>query len=221
MLLAALVLAGVTAVLIESTMQQPPKTPPPSVPPAQIPPAQVPPDKRAPTTSPKKTVNPDDPNAAVIKEFLKRVDAYVALHKKAEDSLPTLSKQTDPYEIDKHERALAKLIQDARKGAKQGDIFYPQMQTLVRRLLVPIFRGTDGAHIRTEILDQESAKEKVVLTPNGRYPDAIPVSTVPPQVLQFLPKLPEELEYRFVRQNLILFDPHAHIIPDWVPQAFK
>jgi hypothetical protein len=60
-----------------------------------------------------------------------------------------------------------------------------------------------------------------VLTPNGRYPDDIPVSTVPPQVLQNLPKLPEELEYRFVRQNLILFDPHAHIIPDWVPQAFK
>ena len=94
------------------------------------------------------------------------------------------------------------------------------MQTLVRRLLVPIFRGTDGAHVRAEIMDNEY-KGNVVLRPNGRYPDEIPVSTVPPQVLQFLPKLPEELEYRFVRQNMILFDPHAHVIPDWVPQAFK
>jgi hypothetical protein len=43
---------------------------------------------------------------------------------------------------------------------------------------------------------------------------------MPPQVLKQLPKLPEELEYRFVRTNLILFDPHAHTIPDWVERAF-
>jgi len=115
---------------------------------------------------------------------------------------------------------LAKLIQSARKGAKQGEIFAPKMQALVKGLLQPIFSGPDGAHVRAEILDNES-KAAVTLTPNGRYPDDIPVSTVPPQVLANLPKLAEELEYRFVRQNLILFDPHAHIIPDWVPQAFK
>ena len=33
---------------------------------------------------------------------------------------------------------------------------------------------------------------------NGPYPDAIPLSTMPPQMLSALPKLPEELEYRFV-----------------------
>jgi len=44
---------------------------------------------------------------------------------------------------------------------------------------------------------------------------------MPPQVLKSLPKLPEQLEYRFVLTNLILFDPHAHIIPDFVEQAFK
>lgn len=183
-------------------------------------PPQLPPGKRAPATSPKKSVNPNDANAVVIKEFLKRVDAYVALHKKFEDTLPTLPKQTNPQEIDQHERALARLIQDARKGAKQGDIFTPQMQAMVRRLMTPVFSGAEGAHVKAEILDNEY-KGDVKLTPNGRYPDDIPVSTVPPQVLQNLPKLAEELEYRFVRQNLILFDPHAHIIPDWVPQAFK
>ena len=181
---------------------------------------QVPPGKRAPATSPKKRVNPNDANAAIIKDFLKRVDGYVAIHKKQEATLPALPKQTNPQQIDTHERALAKLIQAARTGAKQGDLFTPGMQRLVRRLLVPIFAGADGAHVRDEILDKES-KASVTLTPNGRYPDDIPVSTVPPQVLQNLPKLPEDMEYRFVRQNLILFDPHAHIIPDWVPQALK
>jgi hypothetical protein len=179
-----------------------------------------PPGQRAPETSAKKSVNPNDANAAVIKDFLKRVDEYVALHKKFEDTLPPLPKQTTPQNIDQHQRALAKLIQQGRKGAKQGDLFTPQMQALVRRLLRPVFAGPDGAHVRTEILDNEY-KSNVVLTPNGRYPDEIPVSTVPPQVLSNLPKLAEELEYRFVRQNLIVFDPHAHVIPDWVPQAFK
>src|SRR5262245_28814832 len=218
-LLAALALTG-ALVLAQTTAKPPAQNPPAGVPPTKVPPAQVPPDKRAPTASPKKTVNPDDPNAVVIKDFLKRVDDYVALHKKQEDTLPAIPKQTTPQIIDQHERALATLIQAARSSAKPGDIFTPQMQTLVKRLLVPIFSGKDGAHVRAEIMDNEN-KANVVLKPNGRYPDEIPVSTVPPQVLQFLPKLPEELEYRFVRQNLILFDPHAHIIPDWVPQAFK
>jgi hypothetical protein len=176
--------------------------------------------KRTPAVSPKKSENPDDANAAVIKEFLARVNDYVALHKKLEDTLPPLPKQTNPQVIDAHERALGKLIQKERRNAKQGDLFTPAMQAFVRRVLAPVFSGTDGAHMRTEILDNEY-KGAVKLAPNARYPDAIPVSTVPPQVLQNLPKLPEELEYRFVRQNLILFDPHAHTIPDWVPDAFK
>jgi hypothetical protein len=180
-------------------------------------PLQPPPDQRAPGTSTQPRVNA---NAATIQAFVKRVDEYVALHKKMEATLPALPKQTTPQQIDQHERALSKLIQEARKGAKQGDIFYVGMQRLVRQLLRPVFTGEGSQSIRAEILDNEN-KANVVLTPNGRYPDEIPVSTVPPQVLQNLPKLPEELEYRFVRQNLILFDPHAHIIPDWVPQAFK
>ena len=39
---------------------------------------------------------------------------------------------------------------------------------------------------------------RLQLQVNARYPESVPVSTVPPQVLQALPKLPEELEYRFI-----------------------
>jgi len=55
---------------------------------------------------------------------------------------------------------------------------------------------------------------------NGRYPDDVPVSTMPPQVLVALSKLPEELEYRFIQNNLILFDPHSHLIVDYMVRAF-
>jgi hypothetical protein len=58
------------------------------------------------------------------------------------------------------------------------------------------------------------------LAVNGRYPDAVPISSVPPQVLQTLPALSEDLEYRFIGDNLILLDAHAHVIADFIPDAF-
>jgi len=163
---------------------------------------------------------PINPDAQTIEAFKQRVEAYVALHRKLESTLPSLPKQTTPQQVDAHERALAALIQQARADAKPGDIFIPPMQQLVRRLLAPVFVGRAGQQIRSEITDKEY-KGDVKLVVNGRYPDDVPVSTMPPQVLAALPKLPEELEYRFVLTSLILFDPHAHIIPDYVEHAFK
>jgi hypothetical protein len=60
----------------------------------------------------------------------------------------------------------------------------------------------------------------IQLMVNGRYPDEVPLSTVPPQVLSSLPKLPEELEYRFVGERLVLLDVHAHTIADYMDNAF-
>ena len=166
-----------------------------------------------------KTPPATNATAATLQEFTKRIADYIALHKKIEGTLPALPKQTDPNTIDRHQRALALLVQAARKGAKQGDIFAPPMQQLVRRLLRPIFLGADGTQIKNEILDGEYKAVKLVV--NGRYPDEVPISTVPPQVLQQLPKLDEELEYRFIKNNMILFDSHAHLIVDFVERAFQ
>ena len=167
-----------------------------------------------------KPAPPTNATAATLQEFQRRVDDYVALHKKLESTLPGLPKQTDPITIDKHQRGLAQLIQATRKGAKQGDVFHPAMQRLVRTLLRPIFQGADGIQIKNEILDNEY-KGTVKLVANGRYPDEVPISTVPPQVLQQLPKLEEELEYRFINNHMILFDSHAHLIVDFVERAFQ
>jgi hypothetical protein len=170
--------------------------------------------------APQKTAPRVNPNAATLADFLERVKKYVELHKKLEATLPKLPERTDPYQIDKHQRAMLRLMQDARKTARQGDLFTPAMQRLVRDLLRPVFSGPDGRQLRSEILDDEYTGN-VKLAVNGRYPDEVPISTVPPQVLAQLPELPEDLEYRFVRTNMILFDPHAHIIADFIPQAFK
>ena len=159
-----------------------------------------------------------NPDAATIADFTKRVKEYVDLHKKLEDTLPKLPKEATPQQIDPNQRALGKLIQENRAGAKQGDLFTPTMQRLVRRLIRQVFRGEAAARqLKKEILEEYTPVEVKV---NGRYPDSIPLSTVPPQVLKGLPKLAEELEYRFVGDRLILLDTHAHIIADYVERVF-
>jgi hypothetical protein len=160
-------------------------------------------------------VNPD---AAAIADFKKRVGEYVALSKKLEQTLPKLPDKATPEQMDTHERAFAKLIQENRTTAKPHDLFTSPMRQIVHRVLRPIFHGPAGAQVKKEILEEYT--EPVTLKVNGRYPDTVPLSTVPPQVLKGLPDLPEELQYRFVGTNLILLDPRAHIIVDYMEHVF-
>ena len=161
---------------------------------------------------------PDTTNAGkAVEEFTAQVKAYAALHAKFEATLPKLPKEATPRQIDFNQRELGRLIQQARAKAKQGDIFTPTMQAYVRTQLVKVFSGPEGAARLASVMDENPVGTKVVV--NNRYPDKIPLSTMPPEVLQVLPKMPEELEYRFVGDNLVILDPHAHIIVDYVPAA--
>jgi hypothetical protein len=150
----------------------------------------------------------------VVADFKARVKEYVELHNKLEETLPGLSKESSPDDIDKHQRALERLVQQARAGVKPGTIFTEGMQRVVRRLMGEVFGGPDGAALKASIMDENPGPMR--LTVNARYPDSVPLSTVPPQVLQGLPDLPEELEFRFIGRHLILMDEHAHIIVDLV-----
>jgi hypothetical protein len=156
-------------------------------------------------------------DAKAMATFEARVNEYVTLHRKLEDKLPKLKKESTPLEIDKHQRALGQLVRDARKDAKPGDIFTPEARAVVKALMVRVFGGPDGRALRDSIMDENPGTMK--LTVNSRYPDTVPLSTMPPQVLQGLPKLPEEMEYRFVGNRLILMDVHAHLIADFVDNA--
>lgn len=167
-----------------------------------------------PTPSGQTRVNPDAARAA---EFTKRVQEYVALHKKLEDTIPKLSKEATPEEIDRFQRALGRLIQDARPNAKPGDIFTKETRAYFRRQLVAVFSGPDGQQLKASIMDENPGPIKLQI--NGRYPDTIPLATMPPQVLAALPKLPDESEYRFIGDRLILLDVHGHIIVDYIENA--
>ena len=59
----------------------------------------------------------------------------------------------------------------------------------------------------------------IALPINGGYPTHKPLSTVPPNVLATLPRLPEDVEYRFAGDQLFLFDTRAGVVIDRMPSA--
>jgi hypothetical protein len=153
-------------------------------------------------------------DAATIADFLDRVYGYAASEKKLDETLKEPSSDSPQQAFLDHQRALAKLIQKSRAGAKPGDLCRKPMRDVIRKLLAGVFREPGGEQVRRSILDEDPGN--LTLTVNGEYPDNIPLTTVPPQILKGLPKLPGVLEYRFAGRWLLLIDSHARIVADIV-----
>lgn len=158
-----------------------------------------------------------DGDAQALATMNDRIKEYIALHQKLERTLPAVPKDATPEQIDQNQRALEKLVRATRSTAKPGDIFTPTAQPVIKRLLATIFGGPDGRQLKSSIMDENPVGIK--LAANARYPDTVPLSTVPPEVLQTLPKLPEELQYRFIGNRLIILDVHAHVVADFIEDA--
>ena len=174
----------------------------------------------SPATAPptKRVVGPlTEPEAQALATMNDRLKAYLDIHKDLEKGLPKLSENATPKEIDTNQRMFEQKMRDARKNAKRGEIFTPEAEPVIRRLLANAFSGNEGRELMKSIMDEYPAGVKI--TVNGRYPDTVPVSTVPPEILQTLPELTEDLEYRFIGRHMILLDTHAHVIADYIENA--
>ena len=151
-----------------------------------------------------------------VADFQKRVQAYVALQKKVAAQLPGLQYRATPEDIEARRTAMFKLMTAARAGARKGDVFGPAMADDLRTRLGNVIRGPNGAQMLNAIYDEPHA---VVLVVNSWYPDDVPLSTMPTEILKVLPELPKSLEFRFVGRHLILMDVPAQLIVDVVENA--
>jgi len=159
---------------------------------------------------------PVNPTAKTIADYQERVKGYLAAQRKISVDIPKLPDKATPQQIDARQRDLGRRMMAARKTAKRGDIFGADMSALLRTLLAPLFNGPDGAKARAAIFDED---HPVVPGVNVRYPDAVPMSTMPPDVMRLLPGVDPALEYRFIGRHLILLDVEAHLIIDVVDNA--
>ena len=136
-------------------------------------------------------------------------------------SAETERKLADLEQVNAQKDALAAKVQAARAGAKQGDIFTPEMRPVFRRLLAPELKGEDGRDAKTVIKDDAPAPGTVPFKVNAKYPEGQPIPTMPANLLLNLPRLPEPLEYRVVGQHLLLLDTASDLIVDYILNVIR
>jgi hypothetical protein len=151
----------------------------------------------------------------IVADFSTRVWTYFELRSKLEKGLPPLTVTDDPAEIRNAELALAKQIRVARAGAKQGEIFTSAISVEFRKVLLLEM----NANIWATIMDENPGDFSHDI--NDTYPTRKPLSTMPFNILVGLPRLPEDIEYRFVGRHLILHDTRANVILDRIPCAIQ
>lgn len=208
-LLAAVLLSAALLALCGCNRKDRPTAPPPT--------SASP--KSAPSTE--RVVGPlsdaDAQSLATMNDALKQ---YLGLHRRIENALPKLPKDATPQQIDAHQRTFESRLRRARATSHQGEIFTARARPVILRLVAAAFSGPDGKLLRASIMDEAQASPSAAkVAVNARYPDSVPLASVPPQVLQTLPQLSEDLEYRFLGDALILLDSRAHLVADYIENA--
>ena len=100
---------------------------------------------------------PDD--AQIIKDFQSRIDAYMDVHKKQ----TVASKSTDSAEkLAEDRKQSAMKMQAARSGAKQGDIFTPQIAAYFQRQIATTLKGTDGVKVQASLVLYDVTADLIV-----------------------------------------------------------
>jgi len=154
---------------------------------------------------------------AAIQTFENEVKKYAALRNKVREQAPKLSKDATPEEINKYREALEESMRAARKNARRGDLFKPEVADYIRRTLKTEFQGKDRKDIRDIVFETEL--QGVVLRVNYPYSQSAELSEMPATLLSKLPQLPKEVRYRFVGRNLLLVDRESNVIIDYMPEA--
>src|SRR6187549_3617933 len=76
-----------------------------------------------------------NPNAKAIAGFQEEINEYVELHRILEKTLTPVPRDATPEMIDKFQRDLGRLVQQARKNARAGDVFESDARPVLRKLL--------------------------------------------------------------------------------------
>jgi hypothetical protein len=156
-------------------------------------------------------------DAQHIADFQQRVAAYVKLRNEAAAGMPGQKPTDSPGKMNNQERELAQKIRSLRPSARKGDIFTPEITAEFLRLIRLAWRSSDAARMKRSLARSEPVS--ITLHTNDAYPSSIPLQSMPPTLLENLPLLPKELEYRVISHNLVLRDARANLIVDFIEHA--
>jgi hypothetical protein len=162
-----------------------------------------------------------------VQAFEERVAQYVLQHRLLERTVPALQPTRDMRQVAMAVQALALRIRLARPAAQPGDLITPEAAMVFRRRIATCLTPAEWAAILAENAEEGEEEEEEgvpgpppVLQVNMTWPEPVPFGFVPPLLLAALPRLPEELQYRIIGNALVLWDHHANLIVDFLPDAF-
>jgi hypothetical protein len=180
------------------------------------PPAPATPEQRA-------TAAPGNPDSATLADFNARLENYVKVQRGLAQKTDTQPKESsNPAEIEANEQVLASAIRNVRKNAKQGDIFAPAIADMFKRLMAPELKGAQRQATRETLEEEDGEVAQVNLRVNAAWPESEPLTTVPANILERLPQLPRDVEYRIsAKRHLVLRDVDANIIVDFIYNAIR
>jgi hypothetical protein len=152
----------------------------------------------------------------ILKDFEARVNNYLEVRKKEAGSSPRPTNSAD--KLAQNRSQMAGKVRVVRSDAKRGDIFTPEIATYFRHQISASFSGPNGQKVRSSLNHAEPV-DGIALKVNEPYPPGMPLQSLPPTLLSTLPRLPKELQYRIVGNNLALHDTASNLIVDFISNA--
>jgi hypothetical protein len=168
---------------------------------------------QAPTSRTRQPVNAD---AAALQDFQMRLEAYLKLRAGLVKGLKPLASTPSAAELAARQAVLAGAIKKARAAARPGDLVPQGVAAQIAKTIRDDFTRRTAAAERASFSEVPNAVRPAV---NQTYPADAALPTVPPLLLLNLPRLPDNLQYRFYGRHLILLDGDTQVILDYIPNV--
>lgn len=158
-----------------------------------------------------------DVDAAARQVFAERTARYATLRARLEEPLPSFDTRRDSWSLLLMRRYLASAIRTARVRAGIGDVFTAEVSDLFRRTIGRAVYEIDAEGLVDDDLEEDDFL--VDLMVNEPVPTQA-LRPLPASLAERLPALPEAIEYGRVGTSLVLWDSHAEILIDALPNVF-
>lgn len=161
-----------------------------------------------------------EPELQAIAAFESATHDYVLVHRRLEQQIGSIEFGTPVAEINRIIHELGAAIRVERAGARQGDLFMPALARILRVRITDALleHGFTADDVRIAGRVERVDYARVRLQVNDTFPWVLAVAMLP-CVVEALPPLPPELQYRIVGDDLVLIDVHASLIVDILPHA--
>lgn len=156
---------------------------------------------------------PVNPTGAALYDFSQRLNEYLKLREDLGHKLKPQTPTASASELQARQQALAAALRNARANAKPGDLIPTAVQKIIRNAVKADFARRQPEATRAALQEVPAGPLPGI---NSNYPEQAALATVPPLLLANLPRLPDNLQYRFFARHVVILDGDVEIVIDYV-----